>query len=105
MGNVWPAGGIPDYIQQANPSQWLVTIHVSLCSLWTLCEQLYTLHCSLLDRLPSLYLSPSPYIARYFILCLPLILSLPLSLSRRGPHVAVLTVMMLPHALFAVDSV
>eukprot|EP00658_Telonema_sp_P-2_P047867 TRINITY_DN36440_c0_g1_i1.p1 TRINITY_DN36440_c0_g1~~TRINITY_DN36440_c0_g1_i1.p1 ORF type:complete len:258 (+),score=26.51 TRINITY_DN36440_c0_g1_i1:229-1002(+) len=44
MGSRWPAGGVPDYLGQMNPAQWLVTMHVTLCSLWTLClfYQFYT---------------------------------------------------------------
>eukprot|EP01084_Bolivina_argentea_P237672 399372_1 len=35
-GQIWPAGGISDYIQLANSQQIMINIHVSFCTLWAL---------------------------------------------------------------------
>lgn len=35
FGGVWPAGGVPEYIDQANVQQNLVTVHVAAATLWS----------------------------------------------------------------------
>lgn len=36
FGGVWPAGGVPEYIEQANVQQNMVTLHVSAATLWAI---------------------------------------------------------------------